>query len=140
MGSRNKFSLVAQSETLGNFFNLHKCKMATARYVSFFYTRTGSTIEHIGASTGLLSTNKLGRHLVFLGSNKFILKKYYVKRREEGHVLRRMSDALVPGKRWRGRQKTRWKDLCNRDMDNVGLKVDRTKWKTEIQTYSGDPR
>ena len=24
----------------GNFFNLHKCKMATARYVNMCYTRT----------------------------------------------------------------------------------------------------
>ena len=38
--------------------------------------------------------------------------KWYgpVKRRDEGHVLRRMLDAPVPGKRRRGRQKTRWKD------------------------------
>ena len=34
MGSRNKISLVAQSATLGNFFNLHKCKMAADRYRS----------------------------------------------------------------------------------------------------------
>ena len=32
----------------------------------------------------------------------------HVKRREEGHILRRMLDAPVPGKRWRGRQTTRW--------------------------------
>ena len=38
----------------------------------------------------------------------------HVKRREEGHVLRRMLDAPVPGKRWRGRQTTRWKDSCKR--------------------------
>ena len=31
---RNKFSLVAQAEALGNFFNLHTCKMAAARYVN----------------------------------------------------------------------------------------------------------
>ena len=32
----------------------------------------------------------------------------HVKRREEGHVLRRMLEAPVPGKRRRGRQTTRW--------------------------------
>ena len=32
----------------------------------------------------------------------------HVKRREEGHVLTRMLDAPVQGKRWRGRQTTRW--------------------------------
>ena len=40
MRSRNKFSLVAQAATLGNFFNLHECKMAADRYRSFFDTRT----------------------------------------------------------------------------------------------------
>ena len=34
MGFRNKLSLVAQVATLGNFFNLHKCKMAADRYRS----------------------------------------------------------------------------------------------------------
>ena len=47
-------------------------------------------------------------------------------------MLRRMSDAPVPGKRWRGRRKTRWNDLCKRDMEIVGLNeedvLDRTKW------------
>ena len=38
--SRNKLSLVSQAATLGNFFNLHKCKMATARYVNMCDTRT----------------------------------------------------------------------------------------------------
>ena len=28
--------------------------------------------------------------------------------REEGQLIRRMVDVPVPGKRWRGRQKTRW--------------------------------
>ena len=38
IGSRNKFSLDTQAATLGNFFNLHKCKMAAARYVNMCYT------------------------------------------------------------------------------------------------------
>ena len=46
IGSRNKFSLVAQAVTLGNFFNLHKCKMAAARYVNMCYTRiAGANIK-----------------------------------------------------------------------------------------------
>ena len=56
----------------------------------------------------------------------------HVKRREEGHVLRRMLDEPELGKRRRGRQKTRWKDSCQRDMESWGLMVDdvldRTKW------------
>ena len=43
------------------------------------------------------------------------LKWYgHVKRRGEGHVLRRMLGAQVPGKRWRKRHKTTWKDSCKR--------------------------
>ena len=41
IGSRNKFSLVAQ----GNFFKLHKCKMAADRYVNICYNRTVWLIE-----------------------------------------------------------------------------------------------
>ena len=41
-------------------------------------------------------------------------------RRDEVHVLRRMLDAPVPGKRRRGRQKTRWKDMCKRIMESGG--------------------
>ena len=37
-------------------------------------------------------------------------------------MLRRTLDVPVPGKRRRGRQKTRWKDLCKRDTESVGLK------------------
>ena len=36
---------------------------------------------------------------------------------------RRMLDAPVPGKTRRGRQKTRGKDSCKRDMESVGLNV-----------------
>ena len=55
----------------------------------------------------------------------------------------RMSDAPVPGKRRRGRQKTRWKDSCKRDMESMGLKeedvLDRTKWKNYIHNHAGGP-
>ena len=49
-----------------------------------------------------------------------------------------MSDAPIPGKRRRVKQKTRWKDSYKRDMETVGLKeedvLDRTKWKNDIKT------
>ena len=46
----------------------------------------------------------------------------HVKRMDVGHMLRRMLDAPVPGKRRRGRQRARWKDSCKRDRESVGLK------------------
>ena len=55
------------------------------------------------------------------------LKWYgHIKRRDEGHVLRRMTDSQLPGKRRKGRQKTRWRDSCERHMESAGLK--RTYW------------
>ena len=73
------------------------------------------------------------------------LKWYdHVKCSEEGHVLRRMVDVPVPGKRRRGRRETRYKDSCQRDVESVGLKVEnllgRTNRKREIQMHPGDPR
>ena len=55
----------------------------------------------------------------------------HVKKRDEGHVLRRMLDAPVQRKRRRGRQKTRWEDSFK--MESVALKeedvLDRRKRK-----------
>ena len=71
-------------------------------------------------------------------TEKRLIKWYgHVKRRDEVHVLGRMYQ------RRRGRQKTRWKDSCKRDMESVGLKEDvlyRTRWKNDIHNRSGDPR
>ena len=78
-------------------------------------------------------------------TEKNYLKWYgHLKRMDDVHMLRRMVDAPVPGKRPRGRQKTRWKDLCKRGMDTVGLKwkdiLDRITWKRDIQNHSGNTR
>ena len=63
-----------------------------------------------------------------------------VKRCDEEHVLRRMSEAPCSIKKETdGRQKQ-----GGRDMESVGLKeedvLDRTKWKNDIHNHSGDPR
>ena len=67
----------------------------------------------------------------------------HVKRREEGQVLRGIVDVPVPGKKWRGIQKTTRKTFCKTDLKSVVLKVDgvldRTPWKRDIQNQSGDP-
>ena len=49
----------------------------------------------------------------------------HVKRMKE-HIVRRMLDVEIPGKRRRGRPNLRWKDACKRDMTKVGLKEDNT--------------
>ena len=90
------------------------------------------------------------------------LKWYgHVKSRDEGHVLRRMLDALVSTSKEKGRRactkkdvrctstrketerktETRRKDSCKSDMESAGLKekdaLDRTKWKNDIKNHSG---
>ena len=68
----------------------------------------------------------------------------YIKRRHEGHMLRRMLDAPVPGQGQIGRQKTMWKDWCKSDMESVELKeedvLDRAKWENDIRSHAGAPR
>ena len=53
-------------------------------------------------------------------------------------------DESDTGERKRGRPKTRWKDVCKRDMQTVGLREgdegDRAYWKETISNHSGDPR
>ena len=73
------------------------------------------------------------------------LKWYgHVMRMEEDHVVKRVMTKAIPGKRKRGRPKTRWKDVCKRDMQTVGLtegdEGDRAYWKEMINNHSGDPR
>ena len=72
------------------------------------------------------------------------LKWYgHVMRMEEDHVVRRVMTKAIPGKRKRGRPKTRWNDVCKRDMHTVGLREgdegDRAYWKETIDNHSGDP-
>ena len=70
-----------------------------------------------------------------------------VRAREDGGeelMLIRTTEASIPRKMCKGKQKTRWKNSCNRDMESVGLKadgvLDRTKWKRAIQNSSGESR
>ena len=54
-----------------------------------------------------------------------------------------MFGAPLQGKRKRGKQKTRWEDVCNRGMDSVVLKKEdvlyRTTWTNDMHNHSGDP-
>ena len=73
------------------------------------------------------------------------LKWYsHVRRMKEEHIFRRMLDVDIPGTRRRGRPNLRWKDVCRRDMREVGLKQDNTTnraaWKKKLISYTGDPR
>ena len=71
------------------------------------------------------------------------LKWYgHVRRMKGEHIVRRMLDVDIPGKRRREQPNLRWKDACKRDMTEVGLKEDNTTnraaWRNKIISYSGD--
>ena len=56
---------------------------------------------------------------------------------EDGeHILRKVLRVDIPGKRKRGRPKTRWKDACQRDWKSSGLRsgedTDRAMWRRKI--------
>ena len=68
----------------------------------------------------------------------------HVTRREEERVVRRVMSKETSGKRKRGRAKTRWKGVCRRDMQTVGLGAgeegDGAYWRARINNDTGDPR
>ena len=72
------------------------------------------------------------------------LKWYdHVRRMKEEHIVRRMLDVDIPGKRRRGRPNLRWKDACKRDIRQTrGWKRTRqqTAWRKKINSYTSDPR
>ena len=65
----------------------------------------------------------------------------HVMRREENHVLRRVSEMEVPGRRGRGRPKRRWMDVVNEDLREKRLAeddaLDRTRWRKAVR--NADP-
>ena len=92
--------------------------------------------EHIRRTTRVAqaSTKITERRLNWYG---------HVMRRDGEHILRKVLRADIPGKRKRGRPKTRWKDACQRDLKSTGLRAgeetDRAMWRGKIISYTGDP-
>ena len=93
--------------------------------------------EHIRGTTRVVQASKkiTGKRLKWYG---------HVRRMKEEHIVRRMLDVDIPGKRRRGRPNLRWKDACKRDMTQAGLKEDnatnRAEWRNKLISYTGDPR
>ena len=92
--------------------------------------------EHIRGTTRVAQASKkiTERRLIWYG---------HVMRRDGEHILRKVLRADIPGKRKRGRPKTRWKDACQRDLKDTGLRAgeetDRSMWRRKIISYTGDP-
>ena len=92
--------------------------------------------EHIRGTTRVAQASKkiTERRLNWYG---------HVMRRDGEHILRKVLRADIPGKRKRGRPKTRWKDACQRHFKSTGLRAgeetDRAMWRRKITSYTGDP-
>ena len=71
--------------------------------------------EHIRGTTRVVQASKkiIEKRLKWYG---------HVRRMKEEHIVRRMFDVDIPGKRRRGQPNLRWKDACKRDVTEVGLK------------------
>ena len=68
----------------------------------------------------------------------------HVARGEEDHYLKMVANMEIPGRRRRGRPKTRWKDSVRRDMEEVGLTPDiaqeRNTWRRTVKDHCSDPK
>ena len=74
--------------------------------------------EHIRGTTSVVQASKkiTERRLHWYG---------HVMRRDDEHILKKVLRADIPGKRKRGRPKSRWKDACQRDLKSTGLESGR---------------
>ena len=112
-------------------------EMRMLRWMCGVTRRDTSRNGHIRGTTTVVQTSKkiTEKRLKWYG---------HVRRMKEEHIVRRMLDVNIPGKRRRGRPNLRWKDACKRDMLEVGLKEDNTTNRAALRykiiSYTGDPR
>ena len=123
--------------TRGQEARLEANEMRMLRWMCGVTRRDKIRNDHIRGTTRVVQASKkiTEKRLKWYG---------HVSRMKEEHIVRRMLDVEIPGKRRRGRPNLRWKDACKRDMTEVGLKDDKTTnraaWRNTIISYTGDPR
>ena len=92
--------------------------------------------EHIRGTTRVAQASKKS-------TDRRLMWYEHVMRRDGEHILRKVLRADIPGKRKRGRPKTRWKGACQRDLKSTGLRAgeetDRAMWKRKTISHTGDP-
>ena len=68
----------------------------------------------------------------------------HLRRRENNHPTRRIMNLEPPGRRRRGRPYLRWQDCVNRDMREIGARIDdcleRNRWRDMLQNRYSDPK
>ena len=122
--------------TRGQEARLEVNEMTMLRWMCGVTRRDRILNEHIRGTTRMVQASKK--------ITEKRLKWTTVRRMKEEHIVRRMLDVDIQGKRRRGRPNLRWKDACKRDMTQAGLKEDnatnRVSLRNEITSYIGDPR
>ena len=90
-------------------------EMRMLRWICGVTRKDKSRNEHIRGTTRVAQASKkiTERRFNWYG---------HVMRRDGEHILRKVLRADIPGKRKRGRPKTRWKDACQRDLKRSGLR------------------
>ena len=105
--------------TRGHEARLDVNEMRMLRWMCGVTRRDKIRHEHIRAATRLVQASKK--------ITEIRLKWYGNGRRmKDEHIVRRMLDVGIPGKRRRGPPNLRWKGACKIDMTEVGLKEDKT--------------
>ena len=123
--------------TRGQEARLEVNEMRMLRWMCGVTRRDNIRNDHIRGTTRVVQASKkiTEKRLKWYG---------HVSRMKDEHIVRRMLDVEIPGKRRRGRPNLRWKDACKIDMTEVGLKEDKTTnraaWRNTIISYTGDPR
>ena len=123
--------------TRGQEARLEVNEMRMLRWMCGVTRRDKIRNEHIGGTTRVAQASKkiTEKRLKWYG---------HVRRMKEEHIVRRMLDVDIPGKKRRGRPNIRWENACKRDMTQAGLKEDnatnRAKWRKKLISYTGDPR
>ena len=103
------------STTRGQEARLEVNEMRLLRWMCGVTRRDKIRNEHIRGTTRVMQASKkiTEKRLKWYG---------HVRRMKEEHIVRRMLDVDIPGKRRRGRPNLRWKDACKRGMIQVGMK------------------
>ena len=85
--------------------------------------------EHIRGTTRVVQASKKI-------TEKPLKRNGHARRMNEEHIVIRMLDVDIPGKRRRGRPNLGWIDACEREMTEAGLKYDNASkgaWRKKNQ-------
>ena len=121
--------------TKGQEARLEVNEMRMLRWMCGLTRRDNIRNEHIRGTTRVVQAS-------YKITEKRLKWYSHMRRMKEEHIVRKMLDVDIPGKRRRGRPNIIWKDACKRDMTQAALKEDnatnRAEWRKKLISYTGD--